>query len=164
MFTMNDLLDIAVKMEKNGKSIYIRALAKIKNNEIKSLLQWMADEEDIHGKWFLQQKATLDHNFDSTDLTIMLPDILQEMMGEKSLSLDDVDFSKITTTTQMLETFIEFENDTIMFYEFLETFIEEKDSLAGLKKIIQEENAHVNKLTAMIQAIEDQSPREKNLP
>lgn len=164
MFTINDLLDIAVKMEKNGKAIYIRAMDKTKNKKLKSLLQWMADEEDNHEKWFLLQKNIQGPDRNSTDLTIMLPDILQEMMGEKSLSLDDVDFSKITTTTQMLETFIEFENDTILFYEFLETFIEGQDTLAGLKKIIQEETAHVEELTVMIQTIEDPYPLEKNLP
>jgi rubrerythrin len=153
MFTMNDILDIAVKMEKNGKTIYSQAMDKTTNKELKSLLQWMADEEDSHEKWFLMQKDILTHDQDSKDLTIMLPDILQEMMGEKSLSLDDVDFSKITTPTQMLETFIEFENDTILFYEFLETFIEGRDTLAGLKKIIQEETSHVKKLNLMIQAI-----------
>ncbi len=163
MFTMNDLLDIAVKMEKNGKAIYIKAMGKTKNKELKSLLQWMAEEENNHEKWFLQQKEILDHDRSSTDLTIMLPDILQEMMGEKSLSLDDVNFSKITSTTHMLETFMEFENDTILFYEFLEPFIEAKNTLAGLKKIIQEETSHIARLNEMIQASKNHSTQEKNL-
>ncbi len=162
MFTRNDLLDIAIKMEENGKAVYDRAMGETKNKELKALLQWMAQEEDCHQKWFLQQKETKDQDTEANDFAAMLPDVLQEMMGEKSLSLDDVDFSKITSTTQMLETFIEFEKDTILFYEFLETFIQGKKTIDGLKKIIREEKDHVNKLNEMIH-VEKQSIPEKNL-
>ncbi len=166
MFTRNDLLDIAVKMEENGKAVYDRATGEIKNKELKDLLLWMSQEEDCHQKWFLGQKETPaqeSETAEANDFAQMLPDVLQEMMGEKSLSLDDVDFSKITHTTQMLEIFIEFENDTLLFYEFLETFIQDKETLEGLGKIIQEERTHINKLNEMIQAVEDQSIPQENL-
>ena len=163
MFTGNDLLDIAVKMEKNGKTVYDRAQNKIQNKELKALLQWMAQEETCHQKWFSEQKETGGQNPVANDFAEMLPDVLQEMMGEKSLSLDEVDFSQITHTSQMLEIFIEFENDTILFYEFLETFIQDKKILAGLEKIIREETAHVNKLTEMLQAVKGQSIPEEAL-
>ena len=161
MFTGNDLLDIAAKMEKNGETVYERAQNEIQNKELKALLQWMAREEAGHQRWFLGQKETGDQ--DPNDFGQMLPDVLQEMMGGKGLSLDEVDFSKITHTSQMLETFIEFETDTILFYEFLETFIQDKKTLVGLEKIIQEETAHVNKLTEMLQAVEAQSIPEETL-
>ena len=162
MFTHNDLLEIAIKMEENGKAAYEKAITEIKNKELTELLLWMAKEEACHQKWFLQLKETQPQDPEAIDFAQILPDVLQEMMGEKSLSLDEVDFSRITHSTQMLETFIEFENDTLFFYEFLESFIEDKDALSGLKKIIQEETAHVNKLNEMIQALAAQSiPEEK---
>jgi len=163
MFTRNDLLDIAAKMEKNGETAYSRAQTQIKNKELKALLQWMAREESSHQHWFIEQKETRAQDPTASDFAEMLPDVLQEMMGEKSLSLDEVDFSKITHTSQMLETFIEFETDTILFYEFLETFIQDEETLGGLKKIIREETAHVNKLTEMLQAVEAQSIPEEML-
>ncbi len=158
MFTLNDLLDIAVTMEKNGEKIYLTAMDQVKSDQLKSLLKWMAQEETHHAKWFSSlKKQTLDN---SEDLETMLPDIIKEMMGKKSLSLDEVDFSQIKTTGQMLAVFAEFENDTVLFYEFLEPFIENADSLAGLKKIITEENAHKEKLMLMIQSVEDSGTRE----
>ena len=163
MFTKNDLLDIAAKMERNGEIVYSRAQNEIKNKELKGLLQWMAREESSHQKWFIEQKETGDQGPTASDFAEMLPDVLQEMMGEKSLSLDEVDFSRINHTSQMLETFIEFEADTILFYEFLETFIQDDETLGGLKKIIREETAHVNKLTEMLQAVETQSIPEEML-
>jgi len=162
MFTRNDLLEIAIKMEENGKSAYERAMAGIENKELRGLLQWMAKEEACHKKWFSQLKETQPQDPETIDFAQILPDVLQEMMGEKSLSLDEADFSRITHTSQMLEIFIEFENDTLFFYEFLESFIEDQDALSGLKTIIREETAHVNKLDEMIQALAAQSiPEEK---
>ncbi len=148
MFTLNDLFDIAVKMEENGKNVYSNALKHTGNRDLKSLLQWMIDEEDRHSKWFANQQAFLPKGSD--DLQVMLPDVLKEMMGENSLSLDEVDFSTITTPEQMIKTFIMFENDTILFYEFLENFIESSEVKQGLQNIINEESAHVKKLNAML--------------
>lgn len=159
MFTLNDLLDIAVKLEENGKRTYCQALDRIKNDELIDLLQWMADEEVAHGEWFSAQKQALEP--DRGESSLMLPQVLQEMMGEKSLSLDEVKFSTITHSVQMLQVFIEFENDTILFYEFLQALIQDPKDLAGLKKIIQEELTHVAKLKEMIQAIENPSPKKK---
>ncbi len=154
MFTLNDLFDIAVKMEKNGKAVYCRAMGETHDRSLLELLQWMADEEDCHSQWFLGKKNRPD--IGSADLEVMIPDVIQEMMGENTLSLDEVNFSIIRTPVQMLKTFIMFENDTILFYEFLETFIDDRTTLEGLQKIIQEESAHIEKLTLMIQTMENQ--------
>ena len=156
MFTLNDLIDIAVKMERNGEAVYQKSLKRVAARELQSLLRWMAEEEAVHRQWFKDRKDKWKSDTGETDLQVMLPDILKEMMGEKSLSLDDVDFSRITSATTMLATFIEFETDTILFYEFLEAFIEDGQAKQGLQRIIREENRHVAKLKEMIRAIDDQ--------
>jgi rubrerythrin len=79
------------------------------------------------------------------------------MMGEKTLSLEDVDFSKIKTISKLLETFIYFENETIMFYELLEMFIQETDVLKGLEQIILEERKHVKELKKMVSSLPEES-------
>ena len=153
MFTLNDLFDIAIKMEENGRDVYLDALGQAGSREIESLVQWMADEENRHKSWFEEQKDNLSAS--NRDLDIMLPGVIKEMMGDNSLSLDELDFSKISTPVQMLKTFIVFENDTILFYKFLEAFVESESVKAGLHQIIVEETAHVDKISAMIQSAED---------
>ncbi len=149
MFTMDDLLEVAVKMEKNGEAVYKNALKKIKDKVLTDLLIWMAAEENSHGRWFMDQKNRLSLKPEEKDLKEMIPQVLQDMIGEKTLSLDDVEFDRISTPSELLKTFIEFEKDTIQFYELLEMFIEEEDVLKGLKKIIREEKTHVEKLIVM---------------
>lgn len=155
MFTLNDLFDIAVKMEQNGKAVYCRAMETTEDRQLIDLLKWMADEEDCHSNWFLNQKKALPS--DADDLEVMLPDVLKEMMGDNTLSLDEVDFSRIKTPEQMIKTFILFENDTILFYEFLDTFIESESTKKGLQNIIREETVHVEKLTLMMRSFQDSS-------
>lgn len=153
MFTLTDLLDIAVQMEQNGQAVYCRSMEKTGDRELHELLQWMAREEEAHSRWFAERKKALPR--DSLNFQTIVPDLLRDMMGEKSLSLDEVDFSRIKTKEQMLKTFIGFENDTILFYEFLDTFIDDPETCEGLKRIIQEEEAHVEKINAMLRALDD---------
>jgi rubrerythrin len=153
MFTLNDLIDIAVKMEKNGEALYLSARHKVKSTPLKSLLLWMAQEEAAHSTWFLDRKDKWVSDSTQTDLETMLPDVIREMMGEKTLSLDEVDFSRIRSASALLETFVEFEQDTILFYEFLQAFTQNPLALAGLENIIEEEKKHVDQLREMLQAI-----------
>lgn len=157
MFTLNDLIDIAVKMEQNGESLYLASRQKARNPQLKSLLQWMANEEAEHGAWFVDKKGKWTSDASEADLETMLPDVIKEMMGDKTLSLDEVNFSQIRSTVSLLETFVIFERDTILFYEFLQAFIQDAAAREGLKKIIEEEEKHVAELKKMIQAIDPHS-------
>ena len=163
MFTVNDLIDIAVRMEKNGETIYLASRQKVQSKQLKSLLQWMANEEAAHRRWFEDRKNKWTPDSDQTDLETMLPDVIKEMMGNKTLSLDDVDFSRIRTAPDLLDTFITFESDTILFYEFLQAFVQDPQALSGLDKIIAEENKHVAELKEMIQAIAHKKIREQTI-
>jgi rubrerythrin len=160
MFTANDLIDIAVKMEKNGEALYLASRQKARSPKLKSLLQWMAEEEAAHGAWFADKKDKWRSDAGQTDLETMLPDVIKEMMGEKTLSLDEVDFSQIRSVASLLDTFMTFEKDTILFYEFLQAFIQDAAALAGLKKIIDEEKKHVAELAQMIQAVTQKKVHE----
>lgn len=153
MFTMDDLLEVAVKMEKNGEAVYRKSLKKIRQKALTDLLSWMAAEEAAHGRWFLEQKNRLALQPEEKALKEMIPEVLQDMMGENTLSLDEVEFDKISTPLELLNTFIEFEKETIRFYELLEMFIEAEEVHKGLKTIIQEEKTHVEKLTDMATAL-----------
>jgi rubrerythrin len=156
MFTMDDLLEIAVKMEKNGEATYLDSIEKIDHAPLKSMLEWMAAEEANHAKWFADKKEKLQLRIDETQLKEMVPDVLQGMIGDKALSLGDTDFSSLTTIDELFSTFIGFEKDTIVFYELLEMFIEDEQVVDGLKAIIEEEKKHITTLEAKIADFSDE--------
>ena len=52
MFTVDDIIDLGIQIEKNGEKILRDAQTKVQNPDLASLLQWLADEEAAHGRWF----------------------------------------------------------------------------------------------------------------
>ena len=150
MFSTSDIIDMAIRLEKNGEKVYRGAIEKISNAELVSLLKWMAEEEVKHAKWFAQLRQT-DESWDENGLAQELSSqFLDSLLREQSFSLKDTDFSKIGKIEELIATFTEFEKDTILFYEMLEPFIENKKTLDKLKEIIAEEYKHVDQLEAFL--------------
>jgi rubrerythrin len=150
MFSAYEILDIAVKLEKNGEKVYREAMGQTGDLSLKELLKWMADEEVKHAEWFSELKGELELNEDHCLIREMSRDLVSEFVGEQSFSLKDVDFSAIKGTRELIEVFIEFERDTILFYEMLESFIIDEETGEKLNRIVDEEKAHISKLQELL--------------
>ena len=146
MFSTNEILDLAIRIEKNGEAVYRQAAEKISNSELASLLTWMADEEVKHANWFAELKRQLDQKSLDPFMEKMSRELFNDLLGEKNFSLKDVDFSSVKDFDQLIDIFIEFEKDSVRFYEVLEPFISDPVCLESLKKIIDEENCHIKRL------------------
>jgi len=72
--------------------------------------------------------------------------VFSGILGDKSFSHKDVDFTRVDRTDDLIGIFIEFEKDTVLFYETLIPFIEDSDTLENIAEIIAEENNHIKKL------------------
>jgi rubrerythrin len=161
MFSIREILDLAIRLENNGESVYRRAVEQVSEAELASLLQWMADEEADHARWFSELKHRLEIRASNPFVAEMSRKIFADLLGERSFSHQDVDFSEINRVGDLVAVFIEFEKDTILFYETLRPFIEDKGTLRNLEKIIAEENKHIAKLhqfladEARISAVDD---------
>ena len=145
MFTIKEIIDIAIKIEKNGEAVYRAAIEKISVPSLGPVLEWMADEEVDHAKWFSDLKEKIETH---SDLFVQeIPrQMLKDIIGEQSFSLDEIDFSKIGRVEDLIDVFIEFEKDSILFYEMLESFIQSQETRSQLHQIIAEEKRHIEKL------------------
>ena len=146
MFSIQEILDLAIRLEKNGESVYRKAAAKLSRADLISLLVWMADEEVKHAAWFSELKYKLETDSINPFMEEMGREVFADMLGEKSFSHREVDFSKIDQPHDLVAVFIEFEQDTVLFYETLKPFIEDNGTLSNLEKIIAEENNHIAQL------------------
>ena len=151
MFTIEEILELAVKIEKNGEAVYRMAIEKMGNPSLSSLLEWMADEEVRHARWFENFKNDVRQNRLLTQDAESTQGVLNELLGGQTFSLGDVDFTAIDTVQDLLNVSIEFERDTILFYEMLRPFILDEHTRAQLDKIIEEEQNHVTKLKDFMQ-------------
>ena len=150
MFSAREILDLAIQLEKNGESVYRNAVDKVTEPDLVSLLIWMADEEVLHRRWFSEVKKNFETHSINPFMEEMSRQVFGGMLGDKSFSHRDVDFSKVDRLDDLIGIFIEFEKDTVLFYETLIPFIEDNATLEYIKKIIAEENNHIKKLQDFI--------------
>ena len=150
MFSANEILDMAIKLEKNGEAVYRRATEKVSKPELIALLEWMADEEAKHADWFSTLKLDLEKKRSDPFMEEMSRELFNDLLGDSNFNLKDVDFSSIDDIDDLIAVFIEFEKDSVLFYQVLEPFVENPNALENLKKIIDEENRHIKKLQEFI--------------
>jgi rubrerythrin len=149
LFSANEILEMAIKLEKNGETVYRNAIAKVAKPEFIALLAWMADEEVKHAAFFSNLKLELETKQVNPFIDEMSRELFDDLLGDKNFSLKEVDFSLVETAADLIAIFVEFEKDSVIFYKVLEPFVEDPVTREQLKKIIEEENQHIKHLQEM---------------
>ena len=146
MFSAHELLDMAIKLEKNGEAVYRNAISKVVKPELIEMLEWMADEEVKHANFFSKLKFELETNRANPFMEEMSRELFDDLLGDKNFSLKEIDFSLVEKSEDLIAIFIEFEKDSVIFYKVLEPFVEDPTARKQLKDIIEEENRHIKNL------------------
>jgi rubrerythrin len=151
VFTIEDIITIAVQIERNGEQLYRLAAKRLSKPELSAMLDWMADEEAQHAQWLeaLDTSPLPGTEVRDNQLESMGQNILKEMLGDLSFSLDVRNYSDRDHIDQLIDRSVEFENDTIIFYELLGSFIRDKHTRDCLDVIVAEENRHIQRLKSM---------------
>jgi rubrerythrin len=150
MFSLKDIIYIAVQVEQNGERVYRNAAQKIENPSLSSLLQGLADEEAQHAKWFEALTDTMTDTGDFSEPEKMGRALLKNAVGTQSFTLEGADFSSMEKIEDLLKLAIEFEMDTVLFYGMLQPLIEDQKTLEQLHAIIQEEENHARLLKKVL--------------
>ena len=156
MFSAQDVLNIAIRIENNGEKTYLDARQYTADNDLKDLLTWIAREEQRHARWFGELQSRLTQGEDHHLMAELSQALVEDVVQEQSFSLQEVDFETIQTTQEMIQTFIGFEDDTIAFYQIIETFIDDPAIAKQLEQIIDEEKKHI----AQFQQLLSKQPRQ----
>lgn len=150
MYTIEDIRDIAIQIERNGEKTYRSAAEQSTDEKMKTLFNWMADEEHKHAKWF-ENMVTMKPPIipEHREMEAMGRSLLQEMVKNQTFSLDSEALGSAKNTEALLRLSLGFEEDTILFYEMLKNFIDEEQTAAQLEMIIDEERGHVKLLKSL---------------
>jgi rubrerythrin len=144
MFSVTEVFDIAIQLEENGERLYRMAAEQVTGESLRQMLSWLADEEERHRARFVEMKR-------ATGILKMREDwadeasgaILQSVIGDHAFSLDDFDPRTLQDEGQLMRLAIEFEQDGILFYEMIRSFVSEPNALLQLDAILVEERQHV---------------------
>jgi rubrerythrin len=144
MFSVTEVFDIAIQLEENGERLYRMAAEQVTDESLRRMLNWLAGEEERHRARFVELKrrtGILKAREQWADEASGA--ILQGVIGDHAFSLDDFDPRTLQDEGQLMELAIEFEQDGILFYEMIRSFVSEPDALLQLDAILSEEREHV---------------------
>lgn len=150
MFSIDDILDLAVQIEKNGEKLLLTAQSKTSNPELNSLFSWLADEEAEHAKSFASLTPDLQTGIETSELETMGRDLLRDILGQEAFSLNDVELSKIENAAELIHRMIEFEHDTVLFYEMIRSVVSDSATTRIINKIISQEKQHARTLQTFL--------------
>ncbi len=150
MFTLADICDIAIQIERNGESAYREAAQKSQVPEVVKLLEMLAEDEARHTRWFEQIDVAQPFTEKDQHIAKMGRDLLQEMMAPQTFSLNKGEMAAAEHPQDVVHQSIEFEKDTILFYEMLSGFLDDDKVRHQLEKIIEEERSHIDKLREIL--------------
>lgn len=154
MFNAVEVLKMAVRIEENGQRYYRRAMKLHKDPQLGEILQDLAEDEARHEKWFEEMRQRLSaQEREERWVREVNADLLQSMIGDQTFSLKEVDPAQLDSVEKILETALEFEKDSIFFYEMLTGFMDEGESARVLQEILEEEKRHVAILEARLKTL-----------
>jgi rubrerythrin len=152
MFSLKDIIDIAVQIEQNGERVYRKAAGNINDPPLQSMLNWLADEEARHIEWFAELKKAAPDGGNYPEQEKMGKELLQNAVGVHSFALEDADFSNMEKIEDLISAALELEKDTALFYKMLQPLIEDQKTLDQLHDIIQEEENHAGRLKTFLES------------
>lgn len=143
MFTLAEVYDLGIRIEKNGEKFYRDALEQTWSKPIADMLRLLAEEEVKHVDFFVKRMDGLKEKRENPFLDEMGSSMLKDILGNQTFSLKDTDVSRIRSVEELVALAIEFEEDTILFYEMVGSFITDEKARGELEVIIEEEERHV---------------------
>jgi rubrerythrin len=146
MFTIGDIRNIAIQIERNGEETYRRAAKAAKDPQVAEVLAWMAEEEGRHAKWFTKLKSSKPLTAEQQEMESVGRSLLQEMVKGNTFLLDENELKNARNVEEVISRSIAFELDTILFYEFLIGFLDDQETIEQLSRIIKEERNHIQQL------------------
>lgn len=149
MFTIGDIRNIAIQIERNGEKTYRTASKAVADPDIAEMLTWMANEEERHAKWFADLRSTKPLTAEQLEMEAMGRTLLQDMIKGNSFLLDQKELESAENIKEIISKSKTFEQDTILFYEFILGFLEDKETIRQLETIIDEERNHIKQLELM---------------
>lgn len=146
MFTIADIRNIAVQIEKNGEETYRNAGLASTDPEVVAILNRMAEDERRHAEWFAAIRSEKPLTREQREMEAVGRTLLQDMVKGNTFLLEQSELERAKTVAEVLARAKVFEQDTILFYQFIQGFLDDPEAAYWLEKIITEEGNHIRQL------------------
>lgn len=151
-FTADEVLEMGLEIERNGRRFYSRAAENAEDPEVRRLLRELADMEAGHVRVFEDLRARLPES--------AAPEVAYDPYGEAALYLRAAADSHVFNLDRedpaapaaqegpedVLRLAVQFEKDTIAFFLGLRDVVPESLGREHVEELIREEMRHVSML------------------
>lgn len=155
-YQAGEIIDLAVEIEKMGGKFYRKLAEKAPSEQIKSLLLYLASEEDQHQVRFSElgkglapvnvSEAYQGEYFEYVGFTVEMH------MFNNAEKLEQL-VENARTGLDIIKLAIEFERDTVLFFNGFRNVVL-KDQQAVIDDLIMEEQIHLVKLSRLRKEVE----------
>jgi len=160
-FNADEVFQIAIDIEENGKRFYEKAMDIVDNPDVKAILGSLAKDEAEHLKRFTELKAQLPKT--ATEDTVWDPEHEMnqylQMMADIHVFRSDLDVEKKLSQAKnpedILRLGIQFEKDSIVFFVTMQDSTEEKKGREFIGQLIDEEKEHLKRLSLELRRLND---------
>lgn len=155
-FNADEVFEMAMDIEKSGEAYYRKAAGRMENPKVKDLMDYLADEEQKHHQVFAELRGSLPEK-----LTVRsMPDpenqerLYLGALVKSRLFTGDQEAERVAASMdgelEALKTALDFEKDTILFFIAMKDMTDEKLGREKIDLLINEEHAHVVKISKEI--------------
>jgi len=146
-FNIDEILEIAEQIERNGASFYRKAAEKIQDTNKKQLFVHLAEMEDDHEQIFKKMRTNLSE--DEKIMTDFDPEgevsgYLKALADTRIFYEKEIDF---TSFKEILKSAITAEKDSIVFYTGMKDTVSVHLGKNKIDEIIKEEMGHIKILS-----------------
>lgn len=150
LYSSNELLEMALKIEEDGKKFYKYLAEKSKEKEKKEFFSYLSAQEEEHAKDFKELSKGLIEETDAESWEEASKYIRSVVENKIFPSVEEmIERSKHIPVDEILDFAISVEKETVIFYEELYDLVKGEKSKEILSKIIREEVSHVRKLSRL---------------
>ncbi|MCG8403247.1 MAG: ferritin family protein [Firmicutes bacterium] len=147
-FSGEEIVTLAVEIEKQGRKFYEIAAAKVTDPEVKSIFEFLAGEESRHINDFESLGAKLSRGFTPNESYIgEYGDYIKALINNHIFNHDNIEklLPNISVAREALAVAFRFEKDSIMIFQELYNVVDDsgKEIIA---KLIEQEKQHIRKL------------------
>jgi len=154
-FTGEEIVELALEMERSGKTFYEKAVSYADGAKLKETLGYLAKEEEKHIADFGKLAVKLSNEFVPNESYVgEYGDYLKSMVKNHVFNLSNLEdlVKGIKTNREILQLALNFEKDSILVFLEFENFVN-KTGNEIIKQLINEEKGHINKINRLLEEI-----------
>ncbi len=147
MFSANQMIDIAIQTEQAGRAFYEAAVQHSDEPQVKSLCQWLADQEAAHEQTFRRLGQNLPPEIEPKEWPGERAEFIDALLSSRFMPKPDEaeTLVKDMSAQGILDFALNFEKDTIVFLYEMRDMVP-AIGVDQVNEIIAEEKAHVSRI------------------